>query len=337
MPKLGAHMSIAGGYYRAVDAARAVGCDCVQVFTKNNNQWRGKPISDEEAAQFREALQSQNIVDPLSHSSYLINLASPDSALRNKSIDAMVIELQRAVQLGIPFVVLHPGSYTSSSESVGLQAVASSLDEVFQQTRDWDANCLLENTAGQGTNLGWRFEHLAEIRSLCQFPRRLGVCIDTCHTLAAGYPISEPRDYANTIAELDRVIGIELVQAIHLNDSKTPLGSRRDRHEHIGRGAIGDAGFRNLLNDSRFSNVPMYLETEKGTEKGEELDAINLRRLRSLVGTAPRPASTVSRAVRAPARPKQRKAAGKQKPGRTVAKPKPQPRSTTARRPQAKR
>lgn len=280
-------MSIAGGYYRAVEAAHAVHCDCVQLFTKNNNQWRAKPITEPEARQFRDALGQHGVRSPLSHSSYLINLASPDANLRGQSIDAMVVELQRASQLGIPYVVLHPGSFTTSSEAQGLTAVAVSLDEVFRQTGDIDTVCLLENTAGQGSNLGWRFEQLAAIRDRCKFPERLGFCIDTCHTFAAGYPLSEPVDYQATVATLDRLLGISDVKAIHLNDSKMPLGSRRDRHEHIGRGEIGLTAFWNLLNDSRLNQIPMYLETEKGTENGEDFDAMNLKTLRSLVGIGP--------------------------------------------------
>lgn len=278
-------MSIAGGYFRALESGRAVGCDCVQIFTKNNNQWKAKPITDDDIRLFKNALRESNIVHPLSHSSYLINVASPDPELRKKSIDAMIVELQRADQLGVPYVVLHPGSFTTSSETVGLQTVATSLDEVCRQTKDLTAHILLENTAGQGSNLGWRFEHLSEIRTLSHFPERLAVCLDTCHTIAAGYPISEPKDFDKTISEFDRIVGLDLLKAIHLNDSRTPLGSRRDRHEHIGRGAIGDSGFRNLLNDPRFEHIPMYLETEKGTENGEDLDAMNLRILRALIGS----------------------------------------------------
>ena len=279
-------MSIAGGYYRAIESAHAVGCDCVQVFTKNNNQWKAKSILPDEAQQFSNALTRLGIRDPLSHTSYLINLASPDAGLLRQSIDAMVVELQRAAQLGVPNVVLHPGSFTSSSEAQGLQAVARSLDEVFRQTSDLPTACLLENTAGQGTNLGWRFEHLAEIIAECKYPDRLGVCIDTCHTFAAGYSLAPEPEYVKTLHALDRMVGLSRVKAFHLNDSKMPFGSRRDRHEHIGRGAMTLEPFRLLLNDSRFAKVPMYLETDKGTEGGEELDAINLRTLRFLVGAA---------------------------------------------------
>ncbi len=314
MPILGAHQSIAGGIYRACEIAQECGCDCVQIFTsspsqwsikrvsptdrtslqsdalltKNNNQWRAKEITADEATRFKQALQLAGLSHPLSHDSYLINLAAPDDELWKKSIDAFIIELRRADQLGIPYVVTHPGSFTSSSEAVGLQRIVMALNEVHRQTPEVKAVTLLENTAGQGSNLGHRFEHLAAIIAGVQSPERVAVCIDTCHTFAAGYPISTEKDYKNTMKELDRIVGIKLVKAIHLNDSKRELGSRVDRHEHIGKGHIGLEGFRLLLNDPRFKKVPMYLETPKeedGISKGIELDRMNLATLRSLVSS----------------------------------------------------
>ena len=283
MPILGAHQSIAGGYYKAVEIAHARGCDCVQLFTKNNNQWRAKPITDDEAKRFKAALKELGVAHPLSHDSYLINLAAPDAELWKKSVEAFVVELQRAEQLGIPYVVAHPGAYTTSSEAEGLKRIARALDEVHKQTRGIRAKCLLELTAGQGTCLGWRFEHLAAILAKVKDPDRLGVCLDTCHVFAAGYPLSTEKEYQATMQQLDDLVGLKLIKAFHLNDSKKDLGSRVDRHEQIGRGKIGLAAFRHLLNDPRFKNVPMYLETEKGQHEGEEWDAINLRVLRSLV------------------------------------------------------
>jgi len=283
MPILGAHMSIAGGYYKAVEAAAKLKLDCVQIFTKNNNQWRAKPIIDEEARRFKQRLEDLKVSHPLSHTSYLINLASPDRELRKKSIDAMVVELQRAEQLGIPAVVLHPGSYTASSEEQGLKAIVQSLDEVFGQTRELRCQCLLENTAGQGTNLGWRFEQLATLLDGVNDSDRLGVCFDTCHALAAGYSIENEKGYRSTMREFNRLVGVERIEAIHLNDSKRELGSRVDRHEHIGQGHIGLDGFRSLLNDRRFHKTPMYLETPKGDCDGEPWDEVNLRTLRELL------------------------------------------------------
>lgn len=283
MPILGAHMSIAGGYYKAVDAAHECGCDCVQLFTKNNNQWRAKEITSEDVERFQAALAECRITHPLSHSSYLINLAAPDGELWKKSIDALVVELQRAALLGIPYVVVHPGAYTTSSEAKGLKRIARAIDTIHRQTKTLAANILLENTAGQGSNLGWRFEHLAAILDSVKNPDRLGVCIDTCHAFAAGYPMGTEKEYKETIRQLNKTVGVKLVKAFHLNDSKREFGSRVDRHEHIGRGHLGLEPFRLLLNDRRFRKIPMYLETPKGKEKGEDLDAINLRTLRSII------------------------------------------------------
>jgi deoxyribonuclease-4 len=276
-------MSIAGGYYRAVEIAHECGCDCVQLFTKNNNQWRAKELTDEDAEKFQSALERLGIGHAISHDSYLINLASPDQVLWEKSIEAFCVELLRAEKLGIRYVVAHPGAFTTSSELEGLDRIIAALDAVHRRTAGIAAGTLLENTAGQGSCLGWRFEHLAAIIAGVAEPARLGVCIDTCHTFAAGYPLVTEQEYAATIAELDRVIGLDRVKAIHVNDSKTPLGSRVDRHEHIGRGTLGLEPFRHLLNDPRFSQTPMYLETAKEQENGEEMDVVNLRTLRGLV------------------------------------------------------
>ena len=282
-PILGAHNSIAGGYYKAVEEAVACGCDCVQLFTKNNNQWRAKPITDDEASRFRRALAEGGISHPISHNSYLINLAAPGDELWKKSIDAFVVELQRAEALGIPYVIAHPGAYTTSSEAAGLARIVSALDEVLRQTRGLLVGVLLETTAGQGTCLGWKFEQLAEILTRAAAPERLGVCVDTCHVFAAGYPLSTEQEYKDTMKQLDQTVGLMQVRAFHLNDSKKPLGSRVDRHEHIGAGCLGLAPFRNLLNDQRFRNIPMYLETPKGEQRGKKWDEINLAALRSLV------------------------------------------------------
>lgn len=287
MSILGAHMSIAGGYYKAVEIASRCGCDCVQLFTKNNNQWRAKPISDDEAARFRAALKDLKINHPIAHDSYLINLASPDDTLWHRSIDAFVDELQRAEQLGIQYVVTHPGSFTTTDEQTGLRRIIEALDEVHARADGIEARCLLENTAGQGSALGWKFEHLGTIINGVKHPDRLGVCIDTCHTFAAGYPLATEREYQETMRQLDEAVGIKKVKAFHLNDSKKGLGSRVDRHAGIGEGELGIDAFRWLLNDSRFVTVPMYLETPKGLHDGVELDVINLARLRELITAKP--------------------------------------------------
>lgn len=283
MSILGAHMSIAGGYHKSVEAAATCKMDCVQLFTKNNNQWKAKEITDAEAKAFRDSLAKLGIAHPIAHDSYLINLAAPDDELWRKSIDAMAVELRRAEQLGIPYVVAHPGSFTTTSEAVGLKRIIAGLDEVHAQTEGVTSQCLLETTAGQGSNLGHRFEHLAEIIAGVKQPERLGVCVDTCHIFAAGYPLATAEEYHATFEELDRIVGLKLVRAFHLNDSKKGLGSRVDRHEHIGEGMLGLEPFRHLLNDPRFKSVPMYLETNKEERDGEEMDVVNLRTLRSLI------------------------------------------------------
>src|SRR5262245_23006540 len=282
-PLLGAHMSIAGGYYKAVEAAASFGMDVVQLFTKNNNQWKAKPILDSEINEFRAALKATGVRFPVAHDSYLINLASPDAALWQKSLEAFTIELERAEALELIGVVMHPGSCLDSSEDEGLARIIGALDEAHHRTRGFETITLLETTAGQGSNLGYKFEHLARIANGVAAPERIGVCVDTCHIFAAGYPITTEIEFGATMDEFDRVVGIERIRAFHLNDSVREFGSRVDRHAKIGAGKVGVEPFRHLLNDPRFVKVPMYMETPKGEEDGEQLDAINLRTLRGLV------------------------------------------------------
>ena len=283
LPLFGSHLSIAGGYYKAADTAAKLGLDTVQIFSKNNNQWKGKLLSDDDVKLFRDAIERAGLRKPCAHNSYLINLASPDDVLWQKSLDALVDELQRAEKLGLDGVVMHPGSFVSSSEEAGLARIATALDEVHKQTRKFHCDLWLETTAGQGTNLGHRFEQIATLLQTVRDSERLGVCVDSCHIVAAGYPLQTAKEYAATMAEFDRTIGVDRIRAWHLNDSKKPLGSRVDRHEHIGRGFLGLEPFRHILNDPRFAEIPMYLETEKGEEDGEQLDAINLRTLKGLI------------------------------------------------------
>lgn len=284
MRLLGAHMSIAGGYYKAVEAAAAVGMNTVQLFTKNNNQWNGKPIGDEDVRLFRDALETHGVERPLSHSSYLLNLGSPDDALWERSIAALVVELERADALGVWGVVLHPGAHVGSTEEEGLDRVAKGLDETHKRARKARSQVLLETTAGQGTCLGWRFEQIAAILERTRTAERLGICLDTCHVFAAGYPLAPKAAYQRTFEEFGRIVGLERLRAIHLNDSKKPFGSRVDRHEHIGEGELGLEPFRLMLNDPRLRDVPMYLETPKGTDdEGRDWDAVNLATLRGLI------------------------------------------------------
>jgi len=283
MPLIGAHQSIAGGYYKAIEAAAEFGMDVVQLFTKNNNQWKAKPISQSEVDEFRSALKATSVQFPCAHNSYLINLASPVDALWHKSLEAFTIELERAETLGLVGVVMHPGSSIDSPEDEALSRVIAALDKAHKSTRGFRTLTILETTAGQGSNLGHRFEHLARIADNVAAPERVAVCVDTCHLFAAGYPLITKAEYNSTMAHLDRVVGLARVRAFHLNDSVRELGSRVDRHAKIGAGKLGLKPFRHLLNDPRFASIPMYLETPKGEVDGEQLDAVNMRILRGLV------------------------------------------------------
>jgi deoxyribonuclease-4 len=279
----GAHMSIAGGHDRAVLAAQKVGGTTVQLFTKNNNQWRARPIDDAQVAAFRATLAETGVEHPVAHNSYLINLGSPAAELWEKSVAAMVDELERAEALGIAGVVAHPGAHVGSGEEEGLRRIAAGIDEVHRRTKGIAAQIWLETTAGQGSCLGHRVEHLGRILEYVAAPERLGVCADTCHLFAAGYPLEPLEQYNETIGALERAVGPGRVRAWHLNDSLRERGSRVDRHAGIGRGRMGLEPFRLLVNDPRFAATPMVLETPKGTEGGEDLDAIHLRTLRRLL------------------------------------------------------
>ncbi len=279
---MGAHQSIAGGYFRAVRRASDAGCQCVQLFTKNNNQWRAAPITDSQASQFRKTMEETGVAYPLAHDSYLINLASPDAELWEKSIAAFIDELHRAEILGIPYVVTHPGCCTASTPREGIRRVVRALNRILKRTQGLAAQCLLETTAGQGSSLGWQFEQLATMLDGAREPERIGICFDTCHVFAAGYAMGSREEYEDTLGRFDALVGLSRVKAFHLNDSVKGLGSRVDRHAHIAQGRMGGEPFRFLLSDPRLQSIPMYLETPKGKEGGEDLDVINLRTLRML-------------------------------------------------------
>lgn len=283
MPLFGAHMSIAGGYHNALLAAQAHGCETVQLFIKNSNQWQAKELTDDEVRLFRRTLRQTGLQVPMAHDSYLINLASPDEELRRRSLEAFVEELQRADRLGLRYLVMHPGSPVDDDEEAGLARVAGALDEVHQRCPGCRTQVLLETTAGQGHSLGHRFEHLARILALVREPQRLGVCFDTCHVFAAGYALAPEREYRATMRAFDKLVDLRRLKAFHLNDSRKPFGSRVDRHAHIGQGQLGLEAFRLLVNDRRFRTRPMVLETEKEGPAGEDMDAVNLETLRGLV------------------------------------------------------
>jgi deoxyribonuclease IV len=285
--KFGAHMSMAGGHDRAVRSAHSVGFSTVQVFTKSNNQWRAAPLTDAHVSAFRSALAETGVVEPVAHASYLINLGSPDDALWEKSIASLATEVGRGEALGIGDLVIHPGAHVGSGEEAGLARIARGLDEVHRRTEGVTLRIALETTAGQGSCLGHRFEHLGRLFDLVEAPERMGVCVDTCHIFAAGYPLGTPSEYHDTMGALERAVGLARVRVLHLNDSLKGLGSRVDRHAGIGRGHLGLEPFRLLVNDPRFRTLPMILETPKGDEGGVDLDAVNLGVLRGLEAEAP--------------------------------------------------
>jgi len=278
---LGAHMSIAGGVHKALERGKSVGCDIIQIFTKSSNQWKAKPLTDDDLALFQEAKLATGITIVVGHTSYLINLASPDPLTYRKSVDSLRLELERSEALGLPSLVLHPGSHLGEGEQAGLKKIAKSLDAVHKSLPGLTVKIALEITAGQGTNLGFRFEQIARIIELTKEPDRLAACFDTCHAFAAGYDIRTKKAYTATMQQFDDVIGIDRLAVIHLNDAKKELASRIDRHEHIGKGQIGLDGFRWLLNDRRLRAIPMSLETPKGKDLKEDVE--NLATLRTLI------------------------------------------------------
>ncbi|HSL21202.1 MAG TPA: deoxyribonuclease IV [Vicinamibacterales bacterium] len=292
MPRLGAHLSIGGGLPRAVDRALVSRCDTLQIFTKSAGQWRARPLPDREIEEFRARVRTSGIAPVFAHDSYLINVAAANPLLRRQSIAALWEEIERAEALGLDGLVMHPGSYTTGTESDGLKLIAEALGELLSRRR-LKTTILLEHTAGQGTNLGHRFEHLAAILDGLKWTKKVGVCLDTCHLVAAGYDITHERGYRQTFRQLDAAVGLDRVRAFHLNDSKKPCGSRVDRHEHIGKGCLGLETFRRLLNDRRFAALPMLLETPKDvvaerTRSATALtvdryDAMNLATLRGLM------------------------------------------------------
>jgi deoxyribonuclease IV len=287
MVRLGAHMSVAGGLPRAVDRAILHRCEAFQIFSKNANQWRGRDVPASEVRDFRAKVKAAGLHPVVSHASYLINLASTSEPLRRQSLAAMADELNRAEALGLLGVVLHPGCYTAGSEATGLDLIADGLLGLL--ARRGKTMVLLEHTAGQGTALGATFEQIAYIIGRMKRHRRVGVCLDTCHLLASGYDIASPAGYEGTFRSFERLIGLDRLKLFHLNDSKRPLASRVDRHEHIGQGYVGLESFRRLVNDRRFSGLPMLLETPKTEGRSptvvavDPLDTRNLDTLRALI------------------------------------------------------
>jgi deoxyribonuclease-4 len=285
LPPLGVHASVAGGLARALDRAADLGCTAIQIFVKNGNQWQGRPLAAEEADAFRAAHAGSAVGPLLAHASYLINLAADQGEIRAKSVAAMIDELERCARLGVGGLVVHPGAHLGAGEETGVARVAAALDEILAAVDSragspLPTRVLLENTAGQGTCLGHRLEHLEAVRARVAAPHRVGVCLDTCHAFAAGYAIHDPAGYEDFVAEAAGRLGLDALGGFHLNDSVKPFASRRDRHAHIGEGEIGLDAFARFLLDPRLADIPMVLETEPGDDmEGHRRDLAQLRAL----------------------------------------------------------
>jgi deoxyribonuclease-4 len=278
--KFGAHMSTGGGVWKALERGAGIGCEIVQLFVKNNMQWAGRPFTRADLARFTAARSASGLDCVFGHTGYLINLGAPPGPNRDRSLASLIQEIELATALGLPFLVLHPGAHLGAGEEAGLRQVVAGLNEVSAATRTSPVRIALENTAGQGTCLGHHIAHLAAVFDRVKKPERLGVCLDTAHFFAAGYDLRTAKGWEMAIQEVDSLIGLEQVLAFHLNDSKTALGSRVDRHEHIGKGKIGLKGFRHIVNDARCKTHPGCLETPKSEDLHE--DVWNLAVLRSL-------------------------------------------------------
>lgn len=285
-PLVGAHISISdqsvsdglnkAGLSKAVEKAESIGCTAMQIFTKSNRTWFAKKISTTESNLFKNALKKSNISEVIVHAAYLINLAAKDTAVKNKSLKSLKEEMKRCEQLGIKYLVLHPGAHVGEGEEEGIIKIAKNLDSVMESTT---TTILLETTAGQGTNIGYTFEQIKKIRTLCRHKRRIHVCLDTCHIFAAGYDIRTEKTYKETLKAFDKIIGLKNLKAIHLNSSKTGLGSKKDRHENIGKGTIPLLTFKLIMNDSRLKNIPKILETPTKTLSSYEHEIKLLKKL----------------------------------------------------------
>ena len=280
---LGAHMSTSGGVWKALERGKSVQCDAVQIFVKNNMQWMGKPPAADDIAKFKAGSKDMGIKAVFGHTGYLINLGAPPSENRVRSLASLIQEIEFATALGLPFLVLHPGAHLGAGEEAGLKLIIAGLDEVCAATKTSSVRIALENTAGQGSCLGNKMEHFETIFAGVKKPARLGICLDTAHFFASGFDVRTPKGWNAAIKQVDSMVGIKEILGFHLNDSKTDLGSRVDRHEHIGKGKIGLEGFRGIVNDARFRKHPACLETPKSDDLHE--DAENLKRLRSLLAS----------------------------------------------------
>ena len=280
VPLLGSHISIAGGPSKAIDRALSIGCTAIQIFVKSNMQWFSKPLDESELRDFHDHPRRNELKSIFGHTGYMINMGAVNPEFHDKSLRALSEELIRADQLSLPFLVLHPGAHMGAGEKAGLSKITTSLDRVLDGIPKVKTRIALETTAGQGTSLGCRFEHLAWILEHSNHPDRLCICLDTAHVFAAGYDISTDERTADVFEEFDKIIGIHQLAAIHCNDSKTKFNSRVDRHEHIGKGEIGTGAFRFIMRDNRFAMIPKVLETPKGPALLEDVE--NMKTLLSL-------------------------------------------------------
>lgn len=278
-PLIGAHMSIAGGVFNAIAHGVEAECATIQIFTKSNNQWKAKELTNEEVEKYLADRKKAGIDPVVGHTAYLINIASPKEDIYKKSVDSLKLELERCARLAIDDLVLHPGSYLDTTEEIGIKKIVDSLNKIFEETADVKTRIALETTAGQGTNLGYKFEQLAEMIDGIDNKKRISVCMDTCHIFAAGYDIRKKQGYEKTIKKFDEIIGLKYLKAMHLNDSKMEFGKKRDRHEHLGRGFIGKDAFKFIMKDKRLAHIPKLLETPK-EENGVNMDKVNLDLLR---------------------------------------------------------
>ncbi|HEX2898042.1 MAG TPA: deoxyribonuclease IV [candidate division Zixibacteria bacterium] len=277
----GAHESISGGVFTAIERGKQATCDTIQMFNKGNNQWKAKKLEKEEIDKFFKAIEDTGVTVSTSHTSYLINIASPDKKLAGISTSSLKEELERCNMLKIPNLVMHPGSHVGTGEEEGIKRISKNINKIFNELENNSVCLLLETTAGQGSHLGYTFEQLAQMIDGVEDKEHIGVCIDTCHIFSAGYPLTEPKEYKATIKKFDDTVGLDKLKIIHMNDSMKGFGEKKDRHDHIGKGKIGIEAFRNIVNDPKLKKVPMILETPKEEDLKDDIE--NLKVLRELV------------------------------------------------------
>lgn len=280
-PLIGAHMSIVGGVHNAIKRGKSVGCKTIQIFIKNNNRWNSPSLTELESVKFKELVEETNISPIIAHSSYLINMAAQDKKISVRSHYALIDELERCRMLGIKLFVIHPGYHNGAGINEGINRISETIDIIYEKINNIDVSIVLETTAGQGTSVGFRFEHIREIIDKTLYSKKILVCLDTAHIFEAGYDIKTMDGYEQTIKKFDEIIGLNRLSVIHINDSKTPVGSKVDRHEHIGKGMIGIDAFGFIMNDKRLRNIPKILETPKGVDLKEDKE--NLKILTNLI------------------------------------------------------